>query len=500
MLDDAPSDIVRHDDAPTPFCDPRAERAVLCAILLDAGGERAVYERVRSIIRAGRSKRRDGSWDYFGDFAEERHNVLFACMGAVLGRGEDLDFITLVRELSAARGGDDGRGLLNAVGGAQYVGDLLGEVTTTAHCESHARIVADCASARRLDEAYASGRRMLATSGARAVGDALALVAAARSARQTKRVRTMAEVADSAWVQLAESLEGHRRPVPTGFRALDGDEHGVGYFAGGLHRSELVVVAADQGGGKTAWVLQVLTFGARAGCAVLLISQEMSGESLHWRMVCALSKVDSQRVRAGRLSQDDLHALQRASAELAGLDIRVVDAGCNADDIRAATLACHAERPLHLVAVDYLQILDAPDGSSAKELHEVIDANALAMKRLAREVDCPVVLLSQFNRTGQNAGREPRIQDLKGSGAIESHADTIIALHPSGGRQGGAPPPEVPTDLLILKQRNGPTEKVKLTFVRALTCFREEVGHYEGAVPPSAHDGDFPEGSYGDAR
>lgn len=496
-----------HDlSAPDALRDPQAERAVLGAILLAEGDAPGVFEVVRRHVRCARRRGVGGSWSYEGDFLEPRHNVLFACMGAVLDRGEPLDAITLLAELARAAGGDgDGqeRGLVNAVGGAPYVSELVEAVPTWAHAEAHAKLVADCAAARRLVDAFERGVARLRARGPGAVAEALRGVADARVERRGKAARSMAAVAVSAWRQLEESLDGRRRPVPTGFAGLDGDQLQVGLFAGGLHRRELVVVVADQAGGKTSWALQVATHAASvAGRSVLVVSQEMSGEALHWRMVCAAANVDGQKLRAARLTGDELNALNRESERLAQVDLRVVDAGCTAEEVRGAALACHAQRPVDLVVVDYLQILDTPEGASGKDEHEVIDVNAKAMKRLAEALDCPVVLLSQFNRTGQNAQREPRMQDLKGSGAIESHADTILALFSPATRAGGAPPPEYPVKLIVMKQRNGPTGEVAMVFERAFTRFREDVQRHEGAVPPSAHD--FPDsgytGSYGDAE
>lgn len=478
-----------------PNVDLDAERAVLGAVLLAAGDAPGVYERARRIVRCRRTRGYSRQWSYEGDFADPRHNVLFACMGAILGRGEPVDVITLVAELRRAQGGEDGEaGLLNTVGGAQYIGELYETLPTWAHVESHARIVAELAAARRLLEACESAALDLRTRGPAALRDALARIADARTERRGKAARSMTEVAESAWDQVAETLGGRRRPVPTGFAALDGDELGVGYFAGGLHRGELVVVTADQGGGKTAWVLQIALHAARQGLSVLVVSQEMSAEALHWRLACADAKVDSGSLRSGRLTQDDLTALQNASRGYVGLDLRVVDCGCSVDDIRTAALAVATSGPLHLVVVDYLQILDAPEDAPDKA-HEVIDHNALAMKRLARELDAPVVLLSQFNRSAQTTPRKPRIQDLKGSGGIESHADVIVALWPEGGRRDGPMPAELPVEGLILKNRNGPTESFPMVFERALTRFREVVVKREGAVPPSYPDDlDMPEG------
>lgn len=474
-----------------PLADFEAERAVLGAVLLAGDDALVAYERARRLLRCRRVRGVGGAWSYEGDFADPRHNVLFACMGALLDRGEPVDVVTLVHELRVAGGGGAGdspeRGLLNTIGGAQYLSELTDEVPTAAHVETHARIVADLAAARRVLEACEQSAADLRTRGHAALRDTLSRIGAARVERRGKAARRLSDVVESAWEQVGESMGGRRRPVPTGFRALDGDEHGVGLFAGGLHRGELVVVTADQGGGKTAWTLQVAMHAATQGFSVLVVSQEMSAEALFWRLACGDAGVDPGRLRSGRLTDEDVRALQVASRAYVGLDLRVVDAGCSVEEVRAAALAVAATGPLHMVVVDYLQILDAPEDAPDKA-HEIIDHNALAMKKLAREIDAPVVLLSQFNRAAQTSPRPPRIQDLKGSGGIESHADVIVALWPEGGRRDGPMPPELPVEGLVLKNRNGPTEPFRMVFERARTRFREDVGHREGACPPPADD------------
>ena len=454
---------------PEVLCDVSAERAVIAAVLLDAEGERAVLPRVRAVLAGAE------------EFYDPRIAEVWRALCAISDRGERIDILTLAAELR-------GRERLNAVGGSQFLGELTEEIPTVAHCEAHARIVADCAAARRYRDALREGLSILGRGGAPALRDALARVAAARTARRGLAVRTMRAVVESAWGQMIDALDGKRWPVPTGFKGLDGDEHREGLLAGGLHRRELVIVAADQGGGKTAWALQVLVHAARCGLSVLLISQEMSAEELHWRAACGVAGVPASHVRAARLTQEEIDALQAASRGLADLDIRVCDAGCSAEDVRIAALGCQGERPVHLVVVDYLQILDPPAGADESKQAELIDANSRAMKVLARDLDCPVVLLSQFNRAGQLAARKPRIQDLKGSGGIESHADVVIIPFPAEGRGDGPAPLSYEVDLLVLKQRNGPTGEVRVTFERTFTRFVEAPQAPPDADPPGDCD------------
>ncbi len=471
----APVRLVRRHDAPQPHADLEAERALLAAVLLDD----------RTLPRI--AKHLDGA----GDFSSPAHALIWEAECAIHARREGVDITTLVAELRA-------RDRLNTVGGAQYLGELTDSLPTVAHCEAHALIVGSAARARRYAEALDEARLILDSDGdaERALVRAMGRMASVRVARAGARWRSMLDLADAAWERLLATQEGRTRPVPTGYVALDGDptrEDDEGIFGGGLLAGELVVVAADQGGGKTAFALQLLRHAASVGRRCLLVSQEMDGVELHWRLACAQAGVSSTRVRAGRLNEAEFQALQSASHALATLPIKACDSGADVSDIRIGALEAQADAPVELIVVDYLQILDPPEGLDESKTAEVIDANARALKQLAREIGCPVVVLSQFNRAGQLAGRKPRLQDMKGSGGIESHADIVLVLHPAEGRRDGPAPDVVDTDLLILKARACPTTEVHLRFERRFTRFVElGCDAREGAVPDSALDA--PEG------
>lgn len=455
--------------------DLAAERAVLAAVLLD----NHTLPRIASKL------------DSPDDFHEPRHQTIWQAFLTLWSASEPIDINTAA---SALRAMDR----LNTIGGAQYLGELTDEIPTVAHCEAHARIVADGARARRYLDALTEAAMILRGDGDpdRAIGHAMAHVSAVRMTRRGAAWHSMSHVVESAWTSLTARREGQCRPVPTGFRTLD---HGpierdaaedasadVGYLGGGLLPGELVVVAADQGGGKTAFALQLLRHAASKGFRALLVSQEMSGTELHWRLACSIAGVASTRVRSATLSEGEVIALQRASRELTSLPIRVCDEGSvNVSELRVSALDAAAEGTVDLIVVDYLQILDPPPGMDESKSAEVIDANARALKKLAREIGCPVVLLSQFNRAGQLAGRKPRIQDLKGSGGIESHADLVMVLHPSEGRCDGPASDDVDTDLLVLKSRGGPTGEVPLRFERRFTRFVERGDDFD-ARPSSS--------------
>ena len=174
-------------DPGTALADLRAEQAVLGAVLLAAEDAPRVYELARLHLRCSRRRGVGGRWAYEGDFSEPRNAVIFSCMGAVLARGEPLDALTLLAELRRAGGGEaDEVRLLNTVGGAAYVSDLIDAVPTAAHVEAHAKIVADCAAARRLVEAFEDGARALRSGGPPAVGTR----SVSRRARALRRTAT----------------------------------------------------------------------------------------------------------------------------------------------------------------------------------------------------------------------------------------------------------------------------------------------------------------------
>ncbi len=456
--------------------DTDAERAVLSAVLLDPVH---VWPRVSRLIA-----------DPEAAFSDPRHAAVWHAMARVMGSDTPLDLTTLADELRRAR-------RFNTVGGAQFLAEITDVMPTTAHCEAHARIVTDLGAVRRFRESLRTAlARVDAGGAATAVIDEVqrALHAARLGGAKRDAWRSIFDVATEAFEAFERVASGEAPgSVPTGIVALDGDPttNATGLLAG-LWRGELIVVAADQGGGKTAFAMRIARHVAGLGRRVCIVSVEMGAPELFWRLVCAEAGVESTKVRSGRVSQEEFNALTEAANVIAALPIVIRDAASSGRDVRNAVIDAHAEGPVDLVVVDYLQILDPPPGMSEADGAAVIDANARAMKLLAKEIPAPVVLLSQFNRTGQLANRKPRIQDLKGSGGIESHADAILVLHPTEGRVDGPPPPEMLVDLLVLKARAGATGEVRLRFVRKFTRFEEVVEHREGAVPDSAHgdDGD----------
>jgi replicative DNA helicase len=453
--------------------DPEAERAVLAACLLDDGSEGVVW-RVRALVSPE-------------DFADRARSEVFSAILAVADRGEELDVVTLVAELRA-------RGRLNAVGGAQYVGDLTDEIPTTAHVESHARLVADAATRRRVME---SSSRLAARAASGApVGD---LQGAARELLELSTATGEDDVVTLGAAALEEEdryaateTEG---VVSTGLRALDTA------LAGGLWDGQTVVVGARPSVGKSALgdgfaAAAARHCAARGEGVVVVVSVEMPRRAIAARMACeAIARetpdrpVDLMAVRSRSLGAGDQ---RRYAAALKGLDALPLFVSDRRDitpsRVRALCLRLRARYGrVALVVVDYLQKMQ-PDTVHENREREVAETSR-TFSALAGELKCPVVLLSQLNREASK--RRPTMADLRESGAIEQDADVILLLHREDGKR----------DVDVVKQRDGATSDgpIALGWCGPAACFTDpaetaDTGHgrWQGAprgAAPDSNDG-----------
>jgi replicative DNA helicase len=264
--------------------------------------------------------------------------------------------------------------------------------------------------------------------------------------------------------------------VPTGF--LDLDE-----LTSGFQKSELIVVAARPSMGKTAFCLNIATHAAveaRVGTAIF--SLEMSKDSIVQRMLCAEARVDSQRVRRGLLRDNDFTMLARAAGILQQAPIWIDDtAGITLLEMRSKARRLKAENDLGMIVVDYLQLMRSPEYADNR-VQEISDISR-SLKGLARELDVPVVALSQLSRASEQRGgdRKPVLSDLRDSGAIEQDADVVIFIHRPEYYDREDETKRGVAEIMLQKHRNGPTGDVTLRFSREYTRFenftaREEAG------------------------
>ena len=437
-----------------------AEQAVLGAMIMDRD----------AIMRAAE----------FSDdtlFYREGHRRIFRAIVALNERGTVVDILTLANELSL-------RGELDASGGREYLSYLLDVVPTSANVEYHARIVKEKGLIRRLietstelvSEAY-DGRRTSAELLDHAEQRILQ-INTDRGREGFSRIKELLWPAMERIEQLAQG-GGAVTGVPSGFADLD-------RLTLGFQPSELSIVAARPSMGKTAFVLNVAQNAAiQAQVPVAVFSLEMAKEQLVARMLAAEGYIDAQRLRNGRLSPDDFSRLAKATGILSSAPIWIDDSpGLTALDIRSRARRLQVENKIGMVIIDYLQLIAGPPDSENRQ--QEISYISRSLKTLARELKIPVIALSQLSRAPEQRageGKRPQLSDLRESGAIEQDADVVMFLYRPEYYEGttderGEPrrladgtPLEGLAELIIGKQRNGPTDTVRLHFHKQYTRF-----------------------------
>jgi replicative DNA helicase len=423
-----------------------AEQAVLGAMLLDQD----------AALRA--SELLDDSMFY-----REAHRRLFRAMAALTEHRTVIDHITLRDELMR-------RGELDAAGGLEYLGELVDSVPTAANLEFHARIVKDKAILRRLIE----GATAIVTEAYDGKATAGELLDSAESRifqiSQQRGDEGFTRIKEMLWptMERIETLQKSGKAitgVPSGFTDLDA-------LTSGFQPSELVIVAARPSMGKTAFCLNVASNASLEGQGVAIFSLEMSKESLVHRMLTAMARVDSQRVRQGSLRDFDFTQLARAAGILQSCPIWIDDTpALTLLEMRSKARRLKAENDIRLVVVDYLQLMRSPDYSENR-VQEISDISR-SLKALARELEIPVIALSQLSRASEQRGgeRKPILSDLRDSGAIEQDADLVLFIHRPEYYDREDESKRGVAEVMLSKNRNGPTGDVQLRFSREYTRF-----------------------------
>ncbi len=426
-----------------------AEQSVLGAILLDNDAINQAIE----ILTAE-------------DFYRESHREIFRAMVALSERNQPVDAITLTDALRTG-------GVLEAVGGAGYIAELAACVPTAANAGHYARIVREKALLRSLasiSTEIASGAYDSPPNVDEYLDDSEHKIFEISERRIRQSFHSMPELTRES-IRLLERLYERKElvtGVPTGFIDLD-------RLTAGLQPSDLVVIAARPSMGKTALALNIAAHAAtecepRVGVA--LFSLEMAKEQLVLRMLCAEGRVDSSRARAGYLGERDFPKLAQAAARLSEAPIFIDDSSdTSAIVLKAKCRRLMRERNanLGLIIVDYLQLMRSarPGESREKEIAEI----SRSLKALAKELKVPVVALSQLNRQVETRpDRRPLLADLRESGAIEQDADLIAFIYRDEMYHRDSKEPGV-AEVIIAKQRNGPTGTAKLTYITQFTRF-----------------------------
>jgi len=377
-----------------------------------------------------------------------------------------IDHVTLRDELQR-------RDELESAGGVEYLGELVDSVPTTANLEFHVKIVREKSILRRLIETATT----IVTDAYAGKSTANELLDSAESRvfhiSQERREQGFTRIKEVLWPTMERIETLHRSGkkitgVPSGFVDLD-------EMTSGFQKSELIIVAARPSMGKTSFCLNIATHAALENHGVAVFSLEMSKDALVQRLLCAEARVDSQLVRRGMLRDNDFTKLARAAGILQGAPIWIDDSpAMTLLEMRSKARRLKAEYDLSMVIVDYLQLMRSPDYADNR-VQEISDISR-SLKALARELEIPVIALSQLSRASEQRGgeRKPILSDLRDSGAIEQDADVVMFIHrpemyqkeDADGRS-----LEGVAELMVAKHRNGPTGTLDLHFEKSITRF-----------------------------
>jgi replicative DNA helicase len=438
----------------TPPFSTEAETAVLGGMLIDREAVTRAVEFVSD-----------------GMFYREGNRRLYRAMLRLFERGDVIDVITVSEELKKT-------GELDSSGGFDYLGQLVDAVPTAANIEYHARIIRDKALLRRLVEQSSQIIRDVYDQGERDVDEILdqaeARIFQVSESHKREGFVWIKEILWSTFehIERLQESDSGITGVPTGFSDLD-------RMTTGLQKGDLCIVAARPSMGKTALALNVAATAAISNqTPVAIFSLEMSSQQLVQRLLCAEGRIDAQKLRRGRLSQEEHQRLAAAAGHLNTAPIWIDDQpGSNVLEIRAKARRLQSElrsdgKDLGMILIDYMQLMSGA-GNSESRVQEVSQISR-GLKSLARELEVPVVALSQLSRgPEQRTDKRPMLSDLRDSGSIEQDADVVMFLYRPEyyASMENREELEGKAELIVSKQRNGPTGVVELYFQKAYTRF-----------------------------
>jgi len=422
-----------------------AEQSVLCGMLLD----REVIAMAMEILKGD-------------DFYYPSHKEIFEAMIAIYEQNQPVDLITLIEKLQE-------QSTLEAVGGQQYIMEISTHISTTVNIRQHAKIIEQKSILRKLIKT-SSGIMSKSFEGGEDIQN---IIEEAEKGLfdiiQNRKVEEFSPIKD-VLVKTFDKIEdvyhnkGKITGVPSGFVDLDRKTTG-------FQPSDLILVAARPSMGKTAFSINVCQYAAiHAKVPVLIFSLEMSKEQLVNRMLSSESMVDSQKLRTGDLVEEDWNKIARAIGPLSEAPIYIDDTpGISVGELRAKCRKLKIEKGLGLVMIDYLQLMSGSGKIESRQ--QEISEISRSLKAIAREIQCPVIALSQLSRAvEQRADHRPMLSDLRESGAIEQDADVVMFLyrdeyyHPDTEKKNQG-------EVIIAKQRNGPIGTVDLVWLGQYTKF-----------------------------
>jgi replicative DNA helicase len=437
-----------------------AERALLGAIMLN---QNAIYDVADTVFP--------------DSFYASKHRTIFDAMVALYGKGEPIDLVTLSAKLKEKKS-------LDAIGGASYISELASAAPSHTNAAFYAQVVQAKATLRSLISAaehignlgFSEDRDI-----AQVMEEAQARVFGITNSASLRKFISMKESIKETWERL-EKLQnegGGLRGVPSGFRQIDN-------MLGGLQRSDLIILAARPSMGKTSLALDIARRAATIHkVSVGVFSLEMSSGQLTERMLSAQANVDAWKLRTGkRLTEQDYHNIQNAIASLDEAPIYIDDQSSSSVlQMRSTARRLKNERDLGLIVIDYLQLITTSGTKNYDSMVAQVTEISRALKGMARELNVPVLALSQLSRAVEQRGGKPRLSDLRESGSIEQDADVVLFIHredkdkryqESESNNNGFDDfsnASIPVEVIVAKHRNGPVGSVNLQFWQNQTRF-----------------------------
>lgn len=409
-------------------------------------------------------------------FYAEKHRIVFETMRELVERSEPIDLVSMSERLLA-------KGMLDRVGGRAYIAELISQAPSPGNYSHYAELVARKQIMRSLidtsyeitEAAFDEGRESVEV-----LDEAEKKILAIGNGAASHKFIAIKDKLDDAWdrIEHLSKQDGAIRGVPTGFPALDN-------MLSGLHPSDLIILAARPSVGKTSLALDIARNTAvKHGTPVGIFSLEMSSEQLVDRMLSAESYVDSWKLRTGAVkAEDDFAKIRDALETLSKAPIYIDDKpGNNILAMRAVARRLKRERGIGLIIVDYLQLMTPVGAKSSDSMVQQVTEISRSLKSLARELEVPVLALSQLSRDVEKRGGKPRLSDLRDSGSIEQDADVVMFIHRDDKNNTDSDRPNI-AEIMIEKHRNGPTGKVDLYFDDKRTTFM--------SVDSSSYGGDF---------
>ncbi|MCD5325635.1 MULTISPECIES: replicative DNA helicase [Pontibacillus] len=412
------------------------------------------------------------------DFYRASHQRIYEAMSHLSEKGEPIDLVTVTTSLSNNK-------TLDEIGGVSYLSDLANSVPTAANIEYYARIVEEKAILRRLIKTATT----IVTNGYSEeeniegiLNDAeksILEVAQQKDSGKFKNIKdVLIDVYDN--IEQLHNTSAEVTGLPTGFRDLDG-------MTAGFQRNDLIIIAARPSVGKTAFALNIAqNVAAHTDENVAIFSLEMGADQLVMRMLCAEGNIDATRLRTGKLETEDWGKLTMAMGSLSNAGIFIDDTpGIRVNEIRSKCRRLAQEHGLGMILIDYLQLIQGSGNSKENRQQEVSEISR-ALKGLARELNVPLIALSQLSRGVEGRqDKRPMMSDIRESGSIEQDADIVGFLYRDDYYDQESEKENI-IEIILAKQRNGPVGTVELMFVKEYNKFVDLEHRYdESDIPPA---------------